>query len=199
MRDFSTFLKIVRQLQKAIAFVVGFLGNYEFLLCGGDSEITLNDRDDETSRGDLGSRFWGRCNRSRSSSFSNAGNVERFVRIALADVFVHGIVGDEPDLSVDSGSLRVDRRVVVVDARQQRGDGLLFVFVRDACVSQCGLIDNAILTRPIERIRERKTKRRRIGRLLLPNSGDREQRHTKTSTKMSEIGLTAAHAFDAAW
>ncbi len=160
MRDFAAFFKIVRKFHETIAFIGRFLRNCQFFLRGRNREIILNDCDDEPARRNLGPCFRHRRIRRRPASLSNSSKIQSFVHVALADVFVDRVVRDELDLIVDSVSFRVDRRVVVVDARQQSSNRLLFIFARAPRIAHRCLIDNAVRPSAIECICQRQAERR---------------------------------------
>ena len=160
MRDFAALLKIACQFQEAVAFVGSFLRRHpSFRTRRSENVIALNNGHDQTARCDFRASFGDGRVRRRSTSSGDAGNIERFMHIALADVFVHRIVRDESHLVIDAGSLCVDSGVVVVDAWQQGRERLFFVFVCDLRVGQSSLVDHAVATGTVERIRKSQPKR----------------------------------------
>ncbi len=66
------------------------------------------------------------------------------------------------------------------------------------CIGQGGLVDDAVATGAVKRIRKGQSQRGRVGRLLLADGGDCEQGRAKANAKIAEVRVEAAHGFVAA-
>ncbi len=110
--------QLLRQLEKAIAFVGRAPGIFQLELCGERTEINLSHGDHQAARSDFRLGACERCGRGNFAIVCQPGEVEGFVRIALAGVFMHRIVGDEAHATV-LVALRVKIFVVEINLGQK--------------------------------------------------------------------------------
>ncbi len=116
MRHFPAAFEILGELEEAVTFVPCFLRRQELLLSGSDGEIVLDDGHDQTARGDFCPRARDGSGGRGTSKTRYACEVQSFMHVALADVFVDGIVGDVTHAVARAVALRVKRFVVVAHA-----------------------------------------------------------------------------------
>lgn len=121
---------------------------------GENGEVALHDGDDQAARRDFG---FGASDSGCGGDFAIGGDgrdVNGFVDVALADVFVDGVVGDVAD-TTDLVGLGVEELIVVGDLRKQGVAGLGAVFVGGGGFGESGLIDGAIGASESEGLRKR--------------------------------------------
>src|SRR5579862_1093535 len=152
--DFATVLKLLGELKKAVTFGGGALRGFQFVLRGENGEVALHDGDDQAARGDFG---FGASDGRGSRNFAIRGdgrNINGFVDVALADVFVDGVVGDVANATNLIG-LGVEELIVVGELGEQSVAGLGAVFVGGGGFGESGLIDGAIGAGQGEGLRKR--------------------------------------------
>ncbi len=93
----------------------------------------MDDGYDEAAGGDFRAGACGCGSEGGATEICDAGNVDSFVNVALAYVFVRAVVGDEAG-GVIRAELCVDCLVVVVDAGEKSGGGLKAVLAGDGGV-----------------------------------------------------------------
>jgi len=159
VRYFAAFFKLSGQLEKLLAFRGASLRNLQLALCRRNTEIILHDRYHQTPRGNLRARPCDGGSGSGASIVRYSSEVNRFMHVPLADVFVHRIVGNIPN-AAGAGPLCVEH-LVVVDGRWQQGIARLFsVFCRDGGVRGRRLKFHAVLPCASESIVERQPQTR---------------------------------------
>src|SRR5207249_2846753 len=94
MSHFPTVLKVLRKFEKAVAFVCRFLRGLKLLLRGSDGVIALNNGYDQAASSDFRFRARDGSGRRGAAKTRDTREVQGLMHVALADVFMHGIVGD---------------------------------------------------------------------------------------------------------
>src|SRR2546427_10021921 len=91
------------------------------------------------------------------------------MHVGLADVFLGGVICDE-DNTIIPVELRVERLIVIVHARKQRGGSLITVLASKGSVGLCGLKLCAVFSGQRQSILQRQTERLRWPRRFLLRS-----------------------------
>src|SRR5260370_29876555 len=112
MRLFPAAFEILGELEEAVTFVPCFLRRQELLLSGSDGEIVLDDGHDQTARGDFCPRPGDGSGGRGASKTRYACEAQSFMHVALADVFVDGILGHVTHAVARAVALRLQRLVV---------------------------------------------------------------------------------------
>ena len=73
------------------------------------------------------------------------------MHVPLADVFMHAVVGDKARGRC-SIALRVNERIDVAHARQQRCPALHLVFFREAEIGHCGTVFGIVFLSSFQRV-----------------------------------------------
>src|SRR6266478_6944461 len=167
MRHFPAAFKILSKFEEAFALVCCFLRREQLLLSGGHGVKTLNDGDNESARSDFCPRArYGRSSRGVAKT-RDAREVQGFVHVALADVFVYGVVGDVAYAIPGAVALRSERLRGVVHAGKQCGRRLVAILTRNGGVRLSRLKLRAVFARKSESILQRHTERLGSGRSCL--------------------------------
>lgn len=118
MRYFAAALAILTDGEVFLGVGEGALGGGLLVLGGEEGVIIRGDGGGEAAEGDLGLGAGERLAGLGLAQGGEGAEVEGFVQIALAEVFVDGVVGDEAE------ALGVDVAVVVAERGEEGGAGL---------------------------------------------------------------------------
>ncbi len=116
--NFPAVFELLRQLQKTIAFLGRASRIFQLELRGKRIEIILGHSDHQPARSDFGLGARQRRSCRNFAIVCQPGDVDGFVHIALADVFVYGIIGDIAHSTV-LVALRVEILVVEIHLRKK--------------------------------------------------------------------------------
>src|ERR1700723_3131834 len=186
MRNFAAAFQVLRQLQESLAFIVGLLSEVCFTLLRQRAEIALHYRDHQTARGNFGAGPGQRRAGRRPPNVVDSRYTQDFVHISLADVFVHGVVGNVAH-TASSISLGIKDLVVVSDRRQQRVFGLFGIFVSDLRLGERGLKLWAVLACAYQRVIQGKAQRRLRGPRRLLRSACRPRTRSRQQKNPEDI------------
>jgi len=150
--------KVLRKFEKAVAFVCRFLCGLKLLLGSSDGVIALNNGYDQTARSDFRSRPYGGSGSRGATKIRNTGEVQNLMHVTLADVFMHGIVGDVAN-ALPAIALGIEILRVVVHAGEQCVARQALVPAGKPGVGQCGLKLRAVLPGPRKSIFQRQAER----------------------------------------
>src|ERR1700675_2374528 len=119
MSHFAAVLKVLRKVEKAVAFVGRLLRGLKLLLRRSDGIIALNHSYDQAARSDFRFRARDGSGRRGAAKTRDTREVQGLMHVALADVFMYGIVGDVARAAARPIAFRVESlRVVVHDGEQ---------------------------------------------------------------------------------
>ena len=147
------FSRFLRKFEKFFTFLGRAARSGELLFSGGDREIVLHDGNDQAAASHFSLRFCGSGERGGAAIGRERSKIENLVHVALAYIFVRGIVGDKAH-AIRIG-LRIKRGGSEIHAGEERVAGLRAVFACDACLGDRSVIRGIVLARKVQGVLQR--------------------------------------------